>query len=156
TVTAGQKKPGDSAANALGLQLYIHPAHETETLSWTLNPMPGEKQGLAGSYIARTLPANRLLMPEMTRVRLEQDFAAEPTLTKRWLTLRYELRKNLARLWLDGRLLREARHAEIDTTGFVRLTLLNGVQVAEVALRDLPALDPRFETVGLDHDLNTA
>jgi hypothetical protein len=156
TVIAGQKKPGENAANALALQLHVHPAAEPETLSWTLSAMPGEKQGLAGSYTARTLPANRLLMPEMTRVRIEQDFAAEPTLTKRWLTLRYELRKNAARVWLDGRLLRESRHPDIDTTGFVRLSLLNGVQVAEVALRDLPPLDPRFETVRIDHDLNTA
>jgi hypothetical protein len=156
TVTAGQKKPGDSAANPLGVNLYIHPAPEPETLTWTLDPLPGEKQGEAGSYVARTLPANRLLLPEMTRRRLEQDFAAEPTLTKRWLTLRYEFRKNAARVWLDGRLLREARHPDIDTTGFVRLNLWNGAQVAEVALRPLPPLDPRFETVGMDDYLNTA
>ena len=155
-LVAGQKKPGDNAANALGLQLWIHPSPELETLSWSLSPMPGEKQGTAGSYIARTLPANRLLMPELTRRRLEQDFGAEPTLTKRWLTLRYELRQHATRVWLDGRLLREARHPEIDTTGFLRLVLHNGVQVAEIAQRDLPPEDPRFETVALDHDLNTA
>jgi hypothetical protein len=155
TVVAGQKKPGDSAANALSLQLHVHPSPEPETLTWSLAPLPGEKQGLAGSYIARTMPANRLLYPELTRRRLEQDFAAQPTLTKRWLTLRYELRKHAARVWLDGRLLREARHPKIDTTGFLRLTLWNGVQVAGVALRPLPPEDVRFETVELDHYLNT-
>ncbi len=155
-LVAGQKKPGDNAANALGLQLWIHPSPELEALSWSLSPMPGEKQGTAGSYTARTLPANRLLMPELTRRRLEQDFGAEPTLTKRWLTLRYELRQHAARVWLDGRLLREARHPDIDTTGFLRLILHNGVQVVEIAQRDLPPEDPRFETVALDHDLNTA
>lgn len=156
TVTAGQKKPGDSAANALSLQLHVYPNAEPETVSWTLGALPGEKQGLAGSYVSRTLPVNRLLLPASTRQRLEQDFAAEPTLTKRWLTLRYEFRKNAARVWLDGRMLREAKHPELDTTGFLRLNLWNGVQVAEVALRPLPPLDSRFETVGLDHDLNTA
>jgi hypothetical protein len=156
TVTAGQKKPGDSAANPLSLQLHVYPSAEPETLTWTLAPLPGEKQGLAGSYVARTLPANRLLLPEMTRRRIEQDYAAEPTLSRRWLTMRYELRQHAARVWLDGRLLREARHPEIDTTGFLRLNLWNGVRVAEVALRPLPALDPRFETVGLDDYLNTA
>src|SRR5262245_28737888 len=84
TVTAGQKKPGDSAANALSLQLHVHPSPEPETISWTFGALPGEKQGLAGSYVARTLPANRLLLPEMTRRRIEQDYAAEPTLIKRW------------------------------------------------------------------------
>src|SRR5262249_54724535 len=146
----------DSTANALSLQLHVYPSPEPETVSWTLGPLPGEKQGLAGSYVARTLPANRLLLPEMTRGRLEQDFAAEPTLIKRWRTLRYQFRKQAARVWLDGRLLREARHPEIDTAGFLRLNLWNGIQVAEVALRPLPAEDARFETVGLDDDLNTA
>jgi hypothetical protein len=156
TLVAGQKKPGDSTANPLGLQLHVHPAPDTESVTWTLSPMPGEKQGLAGNSTARALPANRLLMPEMTRQRIEQDFAAEPTLSKRWLTLRYELRKQAARVWLDGRLLRESRHPDIDTTGFLRLTFLNGTQVSEVAVRDLPAEDARFETIRLDHDLNTA
>jgi hypothetical protein len=155
TVTAGQKKPGDSAANALGVQLHVYPTTEPESVTWTLSPMPGEKQGLAGSYTSRTLPANRLILPEMTRRRIEQDFASEPTLTKRWLTLRYHLRKHAARVWLDGRLLRESRHPDIDTTGFLRLNLWNGIQLAEVALHDLPAEDPRFETVDLGHDLNT-
>jgi hypothetical protein len=156
TVTAGQKKPGDSTANALSLQLHVYPAPEPETLTWTLGALPGEKQGLAGSYVARTLPANRLLFPEMTRRRLEQDYAAEPTLTRRWLTLRYELRKHSARVWLDGRLLREARHPEIDTTGFVRLNLWHGVQVAEVAICPLPPQDVRYETVRLEDYLNTS
>lgn len=155
SLVAGQKKPGDGAANALSLQLHVYANPEPETVTWTVGPLPGMKQGLAGNYVARTLPVNRLLLPEMTRRRLEQDFAAEPTLTKRWLTLRYELRKQAARVWLDGRLLREARHPEIDTTGFLRLNLWDGMQVAEVALHPLPPEDVRFETVGLDHDLNT-
>ncbi|HET6879445.1 MAG TPA: hypothetical protein VFI31_04800 [Pirellulales bacterium] len=155
-VVAGQKQPNDSAANALAVQLYAYPAAEQETLSWTLSAMPGESQGLAGSYTARSLPANRLLMPDMTRRRIEQDFAAEPTLAKRWLTVQYQLRKNSARLWLDGRLLRESRHPQIDTTGFVRLHFLAGAQVSEVEVRDLPPQDPRFELVSLDHHLNTA
>src|SRR5262249_56533743 len=67
TVVAGQKKAGDSAANALSLQLHVYPGSEPETVTWTLGPPPGEKQGLAGGYIARTLPAKRLLLPRMTR-----------------------------------------------------------------------------------------
>ena len=43
TVVAGQKKPGDSGANALSLQLHIYPSPEPETVTWTLDPLPGEK-----------------------------------------------------------------------------------------------------------------
>src|SRR5262249_30588883 len=82
TVTPGQKKPGDSAANALSLQLYVYANPEPETVTWPLGALPGDKQGLSGSYASRTLLATRLLLPELTRRRLEQDFAAEPTLTK--------------------------------------------------------------------------
>jgi hypothetical protein len=155
-LVAGQKKPGDSAGNALGLQLWIYPGPDPETLTWSLNPLPGEKQGAAGSYTSRTMPSNPLLLPDMTRRRIEHDFASEPTLNRRWLTLRYELRKHAARVYLDGRLLREARHPEIDTAGFFRQTLLNGVQVADVALRELPPEDPRFEKVELQHYVNAA
>ena len=76
-MVAGQKKSGDTAANALSLQLHVYSNPEPETVSWTLGPLPGEKQGLAGSYVA-LMPANRLLLPEMTRRRIEQDYAAEP------------------------------------------------------------------------------
>lgn len=155
-MAAGQKKLGEMNPNAMSLGLHVYANPEPETVTWSLSPIPGEKQGASGNYFARTLPVNRLLLPELTRQRAEQDYAAEPTLSKRWLTLRYELRKNAARVYLDGRLLRESRHPEIDTTGFIRLNFFHGVQLAEVGMRDLPPEHPRFEKVGLDHDLNTA
>ena len=39
TVTAGQKKPGDSAANALELATARLPQPEPETVTWTLSPL---------------------------------------------------------------------------------------------------------------------
>jgi hypothetical protein len=155
SLVAGQKKPADYANNALGLSLWIHPSPEQETLTWSTTPMPGEKHGLAGSYISRHMPANRLLMPEMTRQRIEQDYAADPTLTKRWMTLRYQLRKDSARAWLDGRLLRDTRFPGIDTAGFIRLTFSHGTQLAEVSLRDVPPVGERFEQVELNDYLNS-
>jgi len=155
-VTAGQKGPAESMANPLAIQFYVYPNPEPpESVTWTLAPMIGETAGYAWSYYSRTLPVNRLLMPEMTRQRLEQDYAAEPTLSERWLTFRYELHPHSARAYLDGRLMRESAHPEIDTRGFLRLNFWNGTQVAEVSLKELPPADAKFETVGLEHDLNT-
>lgn len=156
TLFPGQKKQGELASNPLFLQLHAYPATEQESVTWSVPALPGEKYGLSGNYISRTIPANRLLMPELTRQRLEQDFASEPTLSKRWLTLRYQLRKNSTRIWLDGRLLREVTHPEIETNGFVRINFWNGAQVAEVSRRDLGPADTRFESVELGHDLNTS
>lgn len=153
-VYAGQKKATDMLGNPLGITLWAYAGENQETVSSTLNPMPGEKYGTSAQYTARSLPINRLLMPEMTRRRIEQDYATAPTMSKRWMTLRYELRKNVARAWLDDRLLRESRHPEIETTGFVRLFCHNGVQLGEVSLRDLPPEDSRFETVPLGGYVN--
>lgn len=154
---AGQKTFGGVEDNPLGVQLHTYWAEEPESITCNLPPLPGDKYGFAWNYTSRQIPLNRLLMPELTRRRLEQDFASEPTLTKRWLTFRYQFLGNTARVWLDGRLLREAKSSEIDTRGFLRLQMYHGVQLAEVSLRELPtAGDPRFEMVGLEHDLNSA
>ena len=91
---AGQKTSGAVEANPLFVQLHVYPSAEPESITANLTPMPGEKTGFAWNYTSRQIPLNRLLMPELTRRRLEQDFAAEPTLTKRWLTFRYQLRGN--------------------------------------------------------------
>ena len=80
-------------------------------------------------------------------MRVEQDFASVAPLAKRWLTARYVLRKDAFQVYLDDRLLEEGRG--VDPVGFLRLTLYEGVQLASVRLRALPAEDPRFETVRL-------
>lgn len=157
TITAGQKTPGDTAANPLALQLYAYAAPEQENLTFNLSPLPGDKYGLSGNYTSRSIPLNRLLMPDLTRRRLEQDYASEPALAKRWITLRYQFRPHSAQAWLDGRLIRESTHPEVDPRGFVRINLWHGMQVADVSLREIPPVsDPRFETVQLDHYLNSA
>lgn len=154
---AGQKTFGGVEGNPLAVQLHVYPSPEPESITANLPPLPGDKHGFAWNYTSRQIPLNRLLMPELTRRRLEQDFASEPTLAKRWLTFRYQFRGNSAQAWLDGRLLRDSTHPEIDSRGFLRLQMYHGVQIADVSLRDLPPSDNGpFEMVGLDHDLNSA
>src|SRR5205807_1361077 len=95
-----------------------------------------------------------LTWPEMVRTRVEQDYASVVPLAKRWLTLRYVLRKKAFQVYLDDRLLQE-RHG-IDTDGLIRLTLYEGVQLASVRVRSLPDEDSRFETVQLGSYLNAS
>src|SRR5437899_12669567 len=104
------------------LQVYMTvPARpDPESLVWYLQPLPGKKDAAAGNYRIRNLPKNRLTWPDMVRRRLEADTAAEPRLTNRWITLRYQLRKHEARVYLDDRLLRAAGHSTLETAGLVQ------------------------------------
>jgi hypothetical protein len=151
---AGFKKPTDQPASELFLGLTVYPGPDPQNVMWQLNPLPGQKAAAVGNYTVKGLPRDRLTWPELTRRRVEQDTAAEPSLPKRWITLRYEFRKNATRVYLDDRLLREGRHPQLDTTGLVRLRLYHGMRLASLALRDLPPEDPRFDKVPLGGYVN--
>lgn len=155
-LTAGIKKVEENGENIYKLGLSVPAGLETETLNWGVPPLPGETSGGYGSYSVRQLPKSRLTWPEMSRARVEQDFAATAALGQRWLTVRYVLRKNSFQIWMDDRLLREARGPKIDPFGMVRLTLFEGVQLGSVRVRPLPPEDARFETVRLDGDINAS
>jgi hypothetical protein len=137
------------------MSLTVYPGADPENLTWYLQPLPEKKDVLGGNYVIRNLPKNRLTWPDLVRRRVEADTAAEPRLTQRWITLRYQLRKNEARVYLDDRLLRGASHPKLDTSGFVHLTCTRGVEIASLAVVPLAPADRRFETVPLDGYLNT-
>jgi hypothetical protein len=154
-IRAGLSKADSPAVNPLYLWLGMHPGPDPESLLWTLQPLPGEKSGMSGIYRIRNLPKNRLTWPDMVRRRLEADTAAEPRITNRWITLRYQLRKNEARVYLDDRVLRAVPHPSLDTSGFVQLLFTRGVEIASLASVPLSAPDGRFETVALEGYVNT-
>src|SRR5262249_229522 len=118
--------------------LTIYAGAEPENLTWTLQPMPGKKDAVAGNYRVPNLAKNRLTWPDMVRRRLEADTAAEPRITNRWITLRYQLRKNEARVYLDDRVLRAAGHPALDTSGFVQLVFGRAVEFAPVSPPPFP------------------
>jgi hypothetical protein len=155
-VQPGLPKVGDQGANPLRLYMTLYQGTDPEHLTWYLSPMPDKKDTVAGNYTIRNLSKNRLTWPDMVRRRVEADIAAEPRLTQRWITLRYQLRKHEARVYLDDRLLRAAAHPKLDTTGFVQFTFTRGVEIASLAVRPLPPADPRFESVPLDGYVNAA
>jgi hypothetical protein len=153
-VRAGLPKPDSPAANPLHVYLGIYAGAEPENLTWTLQPLPGEKNGPAGNYRIRNLPKNRLTWPDMVRRRLESDTAAEQRLTDRWITFRYQLRKNEARVFLDDRVLRVAAHPALETSGFVQFLFTRGIEIASVSIVPLSPGDGRFETVALEGYVN--
>lgn len=153
---AGLKSADELASGPLFLNLYVPAGAEQETVICQMPPLPGEPQGVYFPYSARVLPKNRLTWPEMVRSRVEQDFASVPMLGKRWVTLRYVIRKNSAQVLVDGRLLRDAEGIGIEPEGHLRLTVFEGSQLASIRIRKLPPEDLLFETVSLDHHVNAA
>ncbi len=153
-IAPGLTRADDPNPNPLLVQLAVGAGVDPESLQWSVYPLPGEKAAVYGNYSVSDLPKSRLSWPESVRRRVEQNSAAEERITRRWMTLRYQLRKNRYRVYLDERLLREGRHPKLDTTGFLRLTFGRGAEIAALALDALPAEDVRFETVALDGYVN--
>ncbi len=149
-IFAGLKKPTDPPANPLTATFTIHagPVY-SQSVYWTLAPLPNRKESSAGAYSVRKLPRDRLTWPEMTRRRVEQDISTEPQLGERWITVRYILRKNATQVYLDDRLLRDARDPKLDTTGYFRLRLYNNMQLASLSMHDAPPDEAQFELVPL-------
>jgi hypothetical protein len=154
TIAAGLPKPDAPVANPLYVGMTVYQGPDPENLTWTLSPLPDSKETLTGNYSIRNVPKNRLTWPDMVRLRMESETAAEPRLTQRWITLRYQLRKNDARIYLDDRLLRAAHHPRLETSGFVSMTFTRGIEIASLAVVPLPPADRRFETVPLEGYLN--
>jgi hypothetical protein len=155
-VSPGLSKPQDPRPNPLRFQMSLPAGAEPEYLQWVVQPLPDEKAAAVGYYYVRSLPKSRLTWPDFVRRRAEADSVAEPRINRRWLTLRYQLRPGRYRIYLDERLLRAGQHPKLDTTGFLRLDLGPGTEVAALTLDPLPPEDPRFEPVRLDGDLNSA
>jgi hypothetical protein len=154
-VVPGLPKLDYTGPNPLHLGLTLYAGPDPENLTWTLSPMPGAKDTLAGNYTIRNVPKNRLTWPDLVRRRIEADTAAEPRLTQRWITLRYQLRKNEARVYLDDRLLRGGFHPKLETSGFVQMTFTRGVEIASLSVAPLPPAEQRFETVPLEGYANS-
>ncbi len=154
--SAGAKTVDDLSHGPLFLNLYVAPGTEQETVVCQMPGLPGESQGVYFPYTARFLPKNRLTWPEMIRSRVEQDVGSVPSLGKRWLTVRYVIRKNSAQVYADGRLLRDAKGIGIEPEGHLRLSVFEASQLASIRIRKLPPEDAVFETVALDHHVNAS
>lgn len=154
-VTPGLPKGDGQGSNSLRLHLTIYPGADPERVTWALPSLTDKKGVNAGNYWIPNLPKNRLTWPDAVRRRLETDTASETRLTQRWLTLRYQLRKNETRVYLDDRALRASSHPQLDTTGFVHFVFTRGVEIASLSVLPLPPIDRRFESIPLEGYVNS-
>ena len=165
---SGLSNADEAGYNPLFLQLTVGAGVEQEYLNYQLTALPGQKAGVSGGYYLNNLPKERKTWPEMVRKRAEAEAAAQTPLAKRWLTLRYVIRKNDQQVYLDDRLLRDtgapvspkpgggAKRIGIEPQGHIRLHLYEGAHLASIRIRSLPPEDPLFETVSLGNYLNAS
>ena len=87
--------------------------------------------------------------PESFRAQIEHDMAEVPAMDDKWVTLRIELDKGLARFWMDDRLIAWKEDASIDPEGAIKLGLSQDVQLASFSVSPLPR-SPGYLPVRLD------
>ncbi len=105
------------------------------------------------TYKARWISGCRLGIPEDIRVRVEHQIASLPTLDRKWLKVRWQLREEGTRLYVDDRVLWESPS---NTAGRFSLEMTKGVELAlfqGVPLKPAPA---GFEPIALDGYVNAA
>ena len=163
-LTCGLPDLVHNGENMFKLSLATPEGENVDYFHWTLAALPGQKQGAYSTYSARGLAVSRDGWPDLIRLRVEREFAESPPLNKRWLTVKYIVRKQSTaagksvgscRVLLDDRVLRDAKGEGLDPFGLLKFTLFDGVQLESIRIKPLPPEDARFEIVELGNDLNT-
>lgn len=104
-------------------------------------------------YRTRWISRRSLGLPEDIRMLVEHEIASLPRLREKWLHVRWQLREDGTRLYVEDRLLWDS---PTNTVGRFRLELPRTTELA--ALRVEPLTTPRagFEPIALDGYLNAA
>lgn len=105
------------------------------------------------TYKARWLNGCRLGVPEDIRVRVEHQISSLPLLNQKWLKVRWQLREDGSRLYVDDRLLWES---PVNTAGRFSLELSRAVELARCQAAPLAVSQIGFEPIILDGYLNAA
>jgi hypothetical protein len=91
--------------------------------------------------------------PEEFRTRIEHDMARLSAMEDRWMSVRVEIKKGMARFWLDDRAVAWKQDSALDPEGTLRLVLGAGVQLAGFTIRPLEE-NPGFLPIRLGGYLN--
>jgi hypothetical protein len=75
--------------------------------------------------------------PEDVRANIEKDMASLPAIGDKWVSVRIELDKGLARFWLDDHMVGWKQDASIDPTGSIKINLTPGVEMAALTVSPL-------------------
>ncbi len=146
----------DGSANATnGLVVSLAARLDTDAATATLQKVgQGPREYLAQrSFAARWITDRGLGLPEDIRRQVEHQIASLPHLRERWLHVRWQIRADGTRVYVDDRLLWEG---EPTSAGRFRVDLTPGVELANWQVRPLAADQPGFETLALTGYLNAS
>lgn len=115
----------------------------------------GAREGLAKhEYKARWITGRSLGIPEDIRRRVEYLMTTQPRLCRQWLQVRWQVRPEGTRVYMDDRLVWAGSS---NTAGRFSLELGSFAALASFRIEPLPALAKAgFEPIALDHSLNAA
>jgi hypothetical protein len=154
-IQAALQNPADVKETGLRVTLRARP--RDNTLSWQVtDPLAANPQRpfVYGTYHVRGVAARSLNWPEQLRRLIESDSASLTPLEEKWLNVRYQLRPESFRVYLNDRLLLERAAPGLKVSGSLRLTLGPNVQLASIRARPLAAINPLFEPIAIDNHLN--
>jgi hypothetical protein len=113
----------------------------------------GARESLAKcDYKMRWLTKRNLGLPEPIRLRIEHLMATQPPLTRSWLQVRWQVRADGTRVYVDDRLVWDGGS---NTAGRFSLDLGKTAALASFRVEPLPAQAPGFEPIALDRYLNS-
>jgi hypothetical protein len=146
-------KAGDTPGlGPLSFSLYT-PANTASY--WIYGVSPGilnpKEKNIQGYWYAKHFPENRLAWPQLTRDKVEADFASLPDTQEKWLTVQADILPKGWRIWIDNQLIAQG---EGNPEGFARLRVEKNCQLASLTLASLPLEQTHFMPVALDTHLN--
>ena len=148
----GLKGPGDTSQTAPGC--YLSGNLQTSTVTWYVYGNKGWK--IYGNYTLKSFTGANLSWPDALRKSVELEITRAPTLTHKWLTLRYVVRKNSVETYIDDRLLDIRTGDNLETSGSIKLTLSSDVAVASLRVKPLPPDDAGYRPVSISGFLNAS
>lgn len=140
---AGSLNVAFGLADALDLKdrgKFISLASRDGAVNWTVFD-PNSTARLpqtTGQYRPQFIVERSLAWPESLRANVEADMVASQPLSERWLTLDVTLRERGYDVVLDGIPLTTVEHADLDPTGYARITLAPNVELASVTNEAAP------------------
>lgn len=111
----------------------------------------------SGTHNLRGIPERSLSWPEDLRKLIEHDMASLPSLSEKWMSVRYTFRKDCLRAYLNDKLIAEEPEQRLTESGLLhlQLDLSPNLELESIRAQSLPDSDI-FVPVYIDGSLNTS
>lgn len=94
--------------------------------------------------------------PEDLRKIVEKELSDLQEPNESWMTVRYQLRKDSIRIYVNDHIFLDHTADKFDPSGMLRIHLSGGARLASVRARRLPSIKPVFEPVSIGHHVNAS